>query len=106
MSGQDGEQAALNRVALGTQTVDVWKDARELGTAAGDAAIALCGNGDPSAVSGASAFETPGGNELSSIFLEPIPVTQDNLDVVVDAGWISTDDLCAGVEAGSVAVCP
>ena len=106
VSGQDGDLAALNRVALGTQTVDVWKDARELGTAAGDAAIALCGNGDPSAVSGASAFETPGGNELSSIFLEPIPITQDNLDVVVDAGWISTDELCKDVEAGSVAACP
>jgi D-xylose transport system substrate-binding protein len=106
VSGQDGEQAALNRVALGTQTVDVWKDARELGTAAGEAAVALCGNPDPSAVAGAAAFTTPGGNDVSSIFLEPIPITQDNLDVVVDAGWISEEDLCAGVEAGSVAVCP
>ena len=26
VSGQDGDQAALNRVALGTQTVSVWKD--------------------------------------------------------------------------------
>ena len=40
VSGQDGDQAALNRVALGTQTVDVWKDARELGKAAGEAAVA------------------------------------------------------------------
>jgi D-xylose transport system substrate-binding protein len=106
VSGQDGDLAALNRVALGTQTVDVWKDARELGTSAGESAIALCGNGDPSAVAGASSFTTPGGNDLSSIFLTPIPITQDNLDVVVDAGWISTDDLCNGVEAGSVAACP
>ena len=30
--------AGLNRVALGTQTVDVWKDARDLGKAAGEAA--------------------------------------------------------------------
>ena len=36
VSGQDGDAAALNRVALGTQTVDVWKDARLLGKAAGD----------------------------------------------------------------------
>jgi D-xylose transport system substrate-binding protein len=106
VSGQDGDLAALNRVALGTQTVDVWKDARALGTAAGEAAVALCGNPDPSAVSGASAFTTPGDNELSSIFLEPIPITQDNLNVVVDAGWISTEELCDGVEAGSVAACP
>jgi D-xylose transport system substrate-binding protein len=106
VSGQDGDQAALNRVALGTQSVDVWKDARALGTAAGEAAISLCANPDPAAVAGAAAFTTPGGNELSSIFLEPIPITQDNLDVVVDAEWISTEDLCQGVEAGSVAACP
>ena len=42
VSGQDGDQAALNRVALGTQTVDVWKDSRLLGTAAGEAAVQLC----------------------------------------------------------------
>jgi D-xylose transport system substrate-binding protein len=106
VSGQDGDQAALNRVALGTQSVDVWKDARALGTAAGEAAIGLCANPDPSAVSGAASFTTPGGNDVSAIFLEPIPITQDNLDVVVDAEWISTEDLCQGVEAGSVAACP
>ena len=106
VSGQDGEQAALNRVALGTQTVDVWKDARELGTAAGDAAIALCANPDPASVAGTAPFTTPGGVDVSAIFLTPIPVSQDNLDVVVDAGWISEEDLCAGVDAGSVDVCP
>ena len=105
VSGQDGDLAALNRVALGTQTVDVWKDSRELGKAAGEAAIALCGNPDPSAVAGAATFTTPGGNDLNSIFLEPIPITQDNLSVVVDAGWISTDERCKGVEAGSVPEC-
>src|SRR5262245_22479473 len=31
VSGQDGDKAALNRIALGTQTVSVWKDSRELG---------------------------------------------------------------------------
>jgi D-xylose transport system substrate-binding protein len=106
VSGQDGDLAALNRVALGTQTVDVWKDARELGTAAGEAAVALCGNPDPSGASGASSFTTPGGNDVSSIFLTPIPITQDNLDVVVDAGWISVDELCKGVDSGSVDACP
>jgi D-xylose transport system substrate-binding protein len=43
VSGQDGDHAALNRVAKGTQTVSVWKDARELGKAAGEIAVALAG---------------------------------------------------------------
>ena len=106
VSGQDGDLPALNRVALGTQAVDVWKDARELGTAAGESAIALCANPDASAVAGAAPFTTPGETEVSAIFLEPIPIMQDNLDLVVDAGWITTEELCAGVESGSVAACP
>jgi D-xylose transport system substrate-binding protein len=105
VSGQDGDLAALNRVALGTQTVSVWKDARELGTAAGEAALQLCENPDITAVEGTAAFSSPGGNELTSILLEPIPITQENLDVVVDAGWIDQATLCQGVEAGTVAAC-
>ena len=31
VSGQDGDHAAINRIALGTQTVSIWKDSRDLG---------------------------------------------------------------------------
>ena len=60
VSGQDGDQAALNRVALGTQTVDVWKDARELGKTAGEAAVQLCKDKDITKVTGTAPFTTPG----------------------------------------------
>jgi len=106
VSGQDAEQAALNRVALGTQSLTVWKDARELGRVAGESALALCANADASAVSGAGAFTTPGGNSISSIFLTPKPITQDNLNEVLDAGWSDAATLCQGVTAGSVTACP
>ncbi len=43
---------------------------------------------------------------MTSIFLTPTPVTQDNLQVVVDGNVISQDELCQGVEAGAVAACP
>ncbi len=105
VSGQDGDQAALNRVALGTQTVDVWKDARELGKAAGEAAIALCANKDVKAVEGTAEFTTPGDNKVSSILLEPLPITRENLNLVVDAGWITKDALCQGVTGTDVAAC-
>jgi D-xylose transport system substrate-binding protein len=106
VSGQDGDGAALNRVALGTQAVDVWKDARVLGTAAGEVAALLAAGTAMADVPSMIVFETPGGNMMSTILLSPQPITQDNLDLVVTAGWISVDDLCNGVEAGSVAVCP
>jgi D-xylose transport system substrate-binding protein len=105
VSGQDGDQAALNRVALGTQSVSVWKDARELGTAAGTAAVALAQGTALDQVAGVVQFDSPGDNSMTSILLEPIAIVQDNLNVVVDAGWIDAATLCQGVEAGSVEVC-
>jgi D-xylose transport system substrate-binding protein len=105
VSGQDGDKAALNRVALGTQTVDVWKDARALGKTAGEAAMQLCKNPDLTKVTGAATFKTPGGNTVSSILLQPNPITKDNLKDVLSAGWITKADLCQGVPAGKVADC-
>ena len=93
------------RVALGTQTVDVWKDARELGKAAGEAAVALAQGTALADVPNTAPFDSPGGNKMTSILLTPQAITPDNLDVVVDAGWISKDELCQGVEAGTVEVC-
>jgi D-xylose transport system substrate-binding protein len=104
VSGQDGDHAALNRVALGTQTVSVWKDSRALGAAAGTVAVALASGTALDAVEGSAPFTTPGGNTVNSILLAPLPITKDNLSVVVDAGWIPLDVLCQGVTG--VAPCP
>ncbi len=105
VSGQDADLAALNRVALGTQSVSVWKDARELGRAAGEAAVAMAQGTPLAEVPGTIQFDSPGGNSMTSILLDPIPITRDNLHLVVEAEWISTDQLCQGVEAGTVEVC-
>ena len=105
VSGQDGDVAGLNRVALGTQYVDVWKDARELGKAAGEAACAMAQGTALEDVANTQPFDSPGGNQMTSIFLTPQAITQDNLDIPLDAGWISQDDLCQGVDPGTVDAC-
>jgi len=108
VTGQDGDLAALNRVALGTQLVSVWKDARNLGTAAGEAAVALAGGAALADIEGTVDFTAPGdeGVVMTSIFLEPNPITRANLQEVLDAGWIDEATLCEGVPAGTVDVCP
>jgi D-xylose transport system substrate-binding protein len=119
VGGQDGDKAALNRVALGTQTVSVWKNANALGLTAGSVAIQLCGgtagtavkapDGLPTSAAPSSLnavpFTTPKGNTVNSITLNPTPITKANLAEVVDAGWITKDELCASVTAGSVPPC-
>jgi D-xylose transport system substrate-binding protein len=97
--------------------VDVWKNANELGKAAGAAALALCAGGDmasltlqdglidpsvaPTAGLTAQAFETPGGNTVSSFILQPTPLTAENLQLAIDGGQVTKEELCAGVDAAA-----
>lgn len=97
VSGQDGDHAALNRVANGTQTVSVWKDARELGKAAGEIAVNLAKDME---AGDSMEWTSPGGTTMTARFLAPVPITADNLTVVTDAGWITVEALCQGVENG------
>jgi len=117
LSGQDGDPANLNNVAQGKQYVDVFKNANELGKAAGAAALALCsgtamadlklpdGLLDPTVapVAGLSAqeFTTPDGTKVSSFILQPTPLTADTLQTAIDAKQISKADLCKGVDAAT-----
>ena len=104
VSGQDGDLAAINRVALGTQTVSVWKDTAQLGKVAAEAAIAMA-NGTPMGkIAGVKKFN--GGKkkvEMDAILLAPTPITKDNIDVAIKAGHITKDQACAG--AKDVAAC-
>ncbi|RVV97010.1 D-xylose ABC transporter substrate-binding protein [Mesobaculum littorinae] len=103
VSGQDADFAALNRIAKGTQTVSVWKDSRDLGKRAAEIALSMAEGTEMSDLEGAEEWTSPSGTTLWAEFLEPIPVTQDNLDVVVEAGWIEKDALCQGVTDGPAA---
>jgi D-xylose transport system substrate-binding protein len=104
VSGQDGDHAALNRVALGTQTVSVWKDARDLGREAAKVALAMAAH---KPVPGAVKWS--GGEKkmtLDAMFLKAVPITRANLDVVVKAGHITKAELCKGVNpADAPAAC-
>ncbi len=126
VSGQDGDTANLQNVAKGLQYVDVWKDANELGKVAGAAALQLCEGTAmaditlpegtvneavaPEAGLTAAVFTTPGPdgepdsgdeNEITSFILKPQPITQENLDLIIDSGWLTQEELCEGVDPAS-----
>jgi D-xylose transport system substrate-binding protein len=102
VSGQDGDHAALNRVARGWQTVSVWKDARELGAKAGEVAMMFAQGTALDEIPEATIWsDGPRGIPMHSILLAPVPITSDNLDIVIDAGWVSQEVVCQGVDAGT-----
>jgi D-xylose transport system substrate-binding protein len=101
VGGQDGDPAALNRVARGTQTVSVWKNNRELGKEAGRIAGLLAEGMPMERVPEAIRF-TGGDKGLTynAILLSPTPITRDNLDVVIDADHITQREACNGAMPG------
>lgn len=106
VSGQDGDHAALNRVALGTQTVSVWKDARLLGRTAAEQAMTLAKGTKLGALQGTRTWaDGPRKVPMTSILLTPVPITKDNLEVVIQAGWVPKDVVCRGVKPGTAKVC-
>src|SRR3954447_14725682 len=119
VSGQDGDTAALNRVALGTQTVSVWKNAFALGKTAGSVAVQLCAKTAMNAIKApsdlppaaapasltATPFKTPGGKTVQSIILTPTAITKENVKDTIDAGGATRGAAGGGVPAGAVPGC-
>ena len=106
LSGQDGDHSALNRVALGHQTVSVWKDARSLGARAAEVAVALYRGEPASSLEGADRWNSgPRKLALDSILLAPRAITRDNLGVVMEAGWVSKAAVCRGVSTNPPEAC-
>jgi D-xylose transport system substrate-binding protein len=125
VTGQDGDVAALNRVALQTQLVSVWKDSNELGTVGGDVAAQLAQGtaladieftgtlGAHTGVESTTAVLFPSifpdgteGPEVYSLILRPTPVKTDNLNLPIDAGWFPKEEICAGdVDTAVVPAC-
>jgi len=105
VSGQDGDKAALNRVAVGTQTVSVWKNSKELGKVAARAALKLANGEAMDKIEGVMKFN--GGKkkvEMNTILLAPDPITKANLNDVIESNWISKGEACANA-AKDVAAC-
>ncbi|MFK7879530.1 substrate-binding domain-containing protein [Roseobacter sp.] len=101
VGGQDGDHAALNRVARGEQTVSVWKNSRALGAAAANIAMDLANGTALADVKDAVKWSGgENGVEMNAIFLTPTPITAGNLSQAIDAGHISQEKACAGAQAG------
>jgi D-xylose transport system substrate-binding protein len=95
VGGQDGDPAALNRVARGMQTVSVWKNNFELANRAGKIA-GLLAEGTPMSLIPDAAQFTGGerGIPVWAILLTPTPITADTLDIVINADHVTKREVC------------
>ncbi|MCA1755288.1 MAG: substrate-binding domain-containing protein [Spirochaeta sp.] len=85
VTGQDAELAGVRRIVQGTQSMTIFKDTRELGTAAIQAAITLAQGGS---------VETNNVVEgVPSLLLTPHVITADNIDMLVDSGYLTREEI-------------
>jgi D-xylose transport system substrate-binding protein len=84
----------------------VWKDSRALGKKAAEVAALLADGKAMKDIPGVVKFSGgPKHVEMNAILLAPLPITRDNLDAVIEAGWIKRAEVCQGVKPGTVKVC-
>ena len=109
IGGDDEDVIALNRVALGLQTVVVATDQAELGRVAGEAALALCAKPRvedvTTSVGKPAPFTAPGGPTIPAILVEPTAFDRTNLRAAIDRHVGMADYVCKDVPPGSVDGC-
>ncbi len=82
VTGQDAELSACQRIAVGTQTMTVYKPIKALGTKAAELAVALA---KKQAVADPTRGVNNGKKDVPSVLLEPIAVDKSNLLTTVIA---------------------
>jgi D-xylose transport system substrate-binding protein len=111
LSGQDATVAGIQNIALGRQTMSVYKPIEAEAEVAAAVALALRNGEDPTAIETEAEFEiigiqaedgqpadAPEGEGVVPYYaLVPIPVTIDNImDTVIADGFRTIEEICTG----------
>lgn len=96
VTGQDAELEACQRIVEGTQLMTVYKPVEKLAKRAAECAISLVKNEKLSGEDVSSVSD--GTYDVSYIGMEPIPVTESNIDeVIISSGFHLKEDVYLNV---------
>ncbi|WP_199036151.1 sugar ABC transporter substrate-binding protein [Glycomyces salinus] len=94
VTGQDATLQGLQNILAGDQCMTVYKAIEEEANAAADLAVALAGGDMPE--TDATVTDPESGDEIPAVLLEPVPITIDSIQTVIDDGFADYAELCAG----------
>jgi len=95
VTGQDATAAGIQRILAGEQCMTVYKAIKAEAEAAADLAVALLNGEDTSDLVTGSVDN--GTNDIPSVLLVPVSVTDDNIEETVIAdGFRTWDEICVG----------
>lgn len=94
VTGQDATVEGMQNILAGTQCMTVYKSATQEAEALADVAIALAKGEEPETTS--TSRDDTGNRDVPSVLLTPESITKDTLNVVLDDGGQSKEEVCAG----------
>jgi D-xylose transport system substrate-binding protein len=101
ITGQDSSIVGLQNVVTGKQSMTIFKNVTDEAGAAAALAISLISGTDPSQAGlTLSPFDDPQApdHQLQALLLPSQVITQANVQDVIDAGALTADDICKGIE--------
>jgi D-xylose transport system substrate-binding protein len=101
VTGQDSSIVGLQNVVTGKQSMTIFKNVTLEAGAAAALAISLISGTDPAEAGITLApFEDPQApdHQLQALLLPSQVITQANVQDVIDAGALTADEICAGIE--------
>jgi D-xylose transport system substrate-binding protein len=101
VTGQDSSVEGLQNIITGQQSMTIFKNVTLEAGAAAALAISLISGTDPADAGITLApFEDPQApdHQLQALLLPSQVITQANVQDVIDAGALTADDICAGIE--------
>jgi D-xylose transport system substrate-binding protein len=102
VTGQDASIDGMQNIVSGQQSMTIFKNVTYEANAAAQLAIALIEGKDPTAAGMTlQKFEDPESpdHQIQALLLPAQVITQANVDDVVKAGALTTDQICKGIES-------
>jgi D-xylose transport system substrate-binding protein len=94
VTGQDATTQGLQNILAGDQCMTVYKAIKQEADAAAELAIALANGDQPD--TGQSVTDPETGEEVAAVLLEPQAIYRDNIQDVIDDGFVTVEEVCSG----------
>jgi D-xylose transport system substrate-binding protein len=95
VTGQDAELAGVQRILAGEQLMTVYQPIKDIAETSAELAVPLA-QGEQPAPDLAPDEVDNGAEKVPSALLDTIAIDKDNVDVLIDDGFLDVGDICTG----------
>ncbi|MQA73589.1 MAG: substrate-binding domain-containing protein [Solirubrobacterales bacterium] len=95
VTGQDAELSAVQRILTGEQLMTVYQPIKDIAGTSAELAVPLARGEEPPADLAPDKVDN-GAEQVPSALLDTIAIDADNINVMVDDGFLDVAEICAG----------